>query len=156
MCEVGTNSKLTKRWLLVATLAGALGSATVLGQPAPAAAQGTYHILVRGFYNGEGTANVSGDQVTINANVRSDQGMATTLTATCSLTGDHFSGSTVLPGGSVTIQGRVEAQDPNAGKGNGSTVPNQDSIVHTPRIGATFLVSNGHGGRFSGTKVDIQ
>lgn len=153
MCEVGTTSRLTKRWLLVASLAGALGSATAVAQPAPSAAQGTYHILIRGYYNGEGTVYVSGDQVTIQATVNSDQGSPAAFNASCSLTGDHFTGTTALPGGTVKIQGRVEAPDPNAGKGNG--VPNQDPIVQHPRIGATFIVSNGHGGRFSGTQINV-
>ena len=62
----------------------------------------------------------------------------------------------MLMGGTATIQGRVEAPDPGAGKGNGAAVPNQDQIVQHPRIGATFVVTNGHGGRFSGTKDDLQ
>jgi hypothetical protein len=158
MYEGGTSTKLTKRCLLVATLAGALGTATVIAQPVPTAAQGTYHILVRGYYTGEGTALVSGDHVTITATVKTDQGISSNLNASCSLSGDHFTGTTVLMGGTATIQGRVEAPDPGAGKGNGngSNVPNQDQVVQHPRIGATFVVTNGHGGRFSGTKDDLQ
>jgi hypothetical protein len=152
MYEGGTSTKLTKRCLLVATLASALGTATVIAQPAPSSAQGSYHILVRGYYNGEGTAQVSGDHVTISATVKDDKGITSSLSATCSLTGDHFSGTTVVMGGTATIQGRVEAPDPGAGKGNGSNPPNQDQVVQHSRIGATFIVSNGHGGRFSGTQ----
>jgi hypothetical protein len=127
-------------------------AAPTMAGPA-SAVNGTYTILVRGYYNSDGgaSASVSGDQVTINApNVKADSGLAGQFTATCSLTGDHFSGVARLAGGPpMKIQGRVEAADPT-NKNNNQQPAAPDAIVIDARINATFVDINGHGGRISG------
>jgi hypothetical protein len=137
-----------------------LSSATALGSSATSSVVGgTYQVLIRGYYNSDGPASavVKGDQVTITAQVRSDGGTNGTFTATCSLTGDHFSGTASLAGGPpMKIQGRVETADPGAGKADPQQQQqpsNPDAVVIDARIGATFVDAHGHGGRVSGKRV---
>src|SRR5216684_2759795 len=65
MFEIDTSPGPTRRFLLVAGLAGSmlLGYGTAFAQ-APSAISGTYKILIRGNYTGEGTATVTDGLVT--------------------------------------------------------------------------------------------
>jgi hypothetical protein len=135
-----------------------LAAPTMAGPSTPSAVNGTYTILIRGYYTSDSAANglpalafVAGDQVTISApNVKADSGLRGAFTATCSLTGDHFSGVASLAGGPpMKIQGRVEAADPT-NKNNNQQPAAPDAIVIDARINAFFIDNNGHGGRISG------
>jgi len=158
MFEVDNNPGPTRRFLLLAGLAGSmmLSYGTALAQ-APSAISGTYKILVRGNYTGEGTAIVSDGFVTIQAQVKDDNGFEGTLTITqAGLVGDHFKGTGTVMGGQLTVQGRVEAKDPDPkapGNGNAGQAADVDAVVNDARIGATFAGPRGRGGRIVGAKV---
>jgi hypothetical protein len=160
MFEVDTSPRPTRRFLLLAGLAGSmmLGYGTALAQ-APATISGAYKILIRGNYTGEGVATVTEGFVTIDANVKDDNGFEGKLTITqAGLVGDHFKGTGTVMGGALTVQGRVEAKDPDPkapGNGNGAqNAAGADPVVSDARIGATFAGPRGRGGRIVGAKVN--
>lgn len=157
MFESDTNPRPTRRFLLLAGLAGSmmLSCGTALAQ-APSAISGTYKILIRGNYTGEGVATVSDGFVTITATIKDDNGYQGTLTINqAGLVGDHFKGTGTVMGGALTVQGRVEAKDPDPKAGPANTDPNNtDPVVSDARIGATFAGPLGRGGRIVGAKVN--
>jgi len=104
-------------------------------------------------------ATVTDGFVTITALVKDDNGNQGTLTVNqAGLVGDHFKGAGTVMDGPLTVQGRVEAKDPDPkapGKGaTGNPATDTDPVVSDARIGATFAGPRGQGGRIVGAKVN--
>jgi hypothetical protein len=115
---------------------------------------GPYNIIVRGHWSGQGTATVTPGMVAITATVSDDSGQTGLLIATgLPLTNQQFSGPGVVLGVPMTIEGRVDAQDPPAGKGKGKGKGkgNAGPVLIDSRIGATFN-AGGHRGRIAGSE----
>jgi hypothetical protein len=150
MFERVVHSKTSCRSVIAAGVAGMLlaygpALADSTNQPPPP----TYTILIRGYYTGDGTAQVSGGMVTMSSNnVRDQSGRTGTLVGNAiDLVGNKFSGPATILGGTVTVQGRVDAPDPTVG------ISPADVIVTDGRIQAVYVDSHGHTGRIVGTLV---
>lgn len=148
---------MTRHILRLMLLLGVLltcPSASFAKKPNPTTYVGTFTVNIRGYWNGQGTAYVGTNTLQIEATVTDDNGNVGTLsTPALTVTDNHFSGTGTVCGVSMTINGRVEAQDPpptkGGGKGKGKGNPSQDQVLTDARLGATF-VANGHGGRIAG------
>lgn len=152
MFERVTHSGFSTRAVIAAGIACTLlayGTTLAQAPQTPAAANGSYSILIRGYYTGDGVATVNGGVVFISAKVHDDSGRAGTLSATqITMVGDHFGGPATVMGMTVTLQGRVDAADPTTG----NTVIDAAAIVTDARMQATFVDPHGHSGRLAGTK----
>lgn len=148
---------MTRHILRLALILGMLIAcprASFAKKPNPTNYYGTFTVNIRGYWNGQGTAYVGTNTLQIEATVTDDNGNVGTLTTPAlPVANDHFSGTGTVCGISMTISGRVEAQDPpsskGGGKGKGKTTTNEDQVLTDARLGATF-VANGHGGRIAG------
>lgn len=122
----------------------------------PANYSGQFTVLVHGYWNGQGTATVSGNTVQIVATVNDDQGNIGQLqTDALTVVNNHFEGGGSVMGIAMTIDGRVEPQDqpaPGKGKGKGKGSGNDDQVTTNARIGAT-LKAGGHAARIAGGRA---
>jgi len=73
---------------------------------------GSYNVSIGGYLKGDGNATVSGDQLQIQINVTSEDGLKGTLSAPgLTIVGTHFSGSGTFQTQKVIFDGRVDAPD---------------------------------------------
>jgi hypothetical protein len=78
----------------------------------PRQRDGSYNVSVGGYLKGDGNATVSGDQLQVQINVTSEDGLKGTLTAPgLTIVGTHFSGSGTFQTQKVIFDGRVDAPD---------------------------------------------
>jgi hypothetical protein len=76
----------------------------------PRSKNGSYEVRVNGYYKGAGTATVTAQNVSISADVKADDGTATTLKAdNLKVTGAYFTGTGTVGGKNVAIKGRLDA-----------------------------------------------
>jgi hypothetical protein len=154
MFERVTQSRFAGRSVIAAGIACTLlAYGSVLAQ-APSSANanaiGWYTVLIRGYYTGDGSAQVNGGSVVVTVKVHDDSGNTGVLSGTFPMVGDHFSGPGSVMGVSITVQGRVDAADPPT---SGIANADADAIVTDARLGATVVDTRGHTGRIAGTKL---
>lgn len=78
----------------------------------PKKTDGPYNVSIRGSYTGEGRAEVNGNKVSINAQVKDEYGADGALVGgNLKIDGDHFEGAGTVFGRSVTITGRLDGYD---------------------------------------------
>jgi hypothetical protein len=78
----------------------------------PRSRDGSYSISIAGYFKGEGSGTVSGNQMGLQLNVVTADGEKGALVApSITLNGAHFTGSGTFRGKSVTLTGRVDAPD---------------------------------------------
>ena len=76
----------------------------------PRSNDGAYSLRISGYYKGSGTANVTRQNVSITADLKTEDGTAATLKAESLLIdGTYFSGEGTIGGAKVTIKGRLDA-----------------------------------------------
>jgi len=101
--------------------------------------QGQYIIRIAGYYSGSGTAQATSDGIKISAKVKDPAGKQYAFQAKqLDIVDDRFSGTGLLEGTEVQIDGRL---DPRDGKGN--------EVLKNGRMTFTFGV-NGHHSRGAG------
>ena len=123
---------------------------------------GVYKVLVRGYWTGQGRANVTEDSVSIDSiPVKDDWGHTATMSiAPMTLVNRRFTGKGTVSGSgvsmSMTVEGRVEPAD-NGGAGasgpSKSHGNDKNDVLTNARFGATYTTtgpSGNHGGRISG------
>lgn len=144
--------------LLALIILGWLGGDALAKKPDPTNYIGHYTIYVRGFWTGTGDAIVTGSLVAITATVSDDAGHTGKLIALgLPIVDNHFSGTGVVFGIPMNIDGRLDTQDPppgSKGKGKGKGKGgghDDDSVVTDARIGATFIAGP-HAGRIAGSR----
>lgn len=121
-------------------------------KPNPNTFTGQFTVFVHGYWNGQGTATVSGTSVQIQATVTDDAGNSGTLTASnLNIVDNHFQGTGTVFGQPMNVDGRVEAQDPPAGKAKGKGKSSDEQVLLDARIGATFIAGP-HAGRIAGSR----
>jgi hypothetical protein len=126
-------------------------------KPNPTTYTGQFTVFVHGYWNGQGTATVTGTTVQIQATVADDAGNTGALTVNnLNIIDNHFEGNGTVFGQPMHVAGRLEAQDPppagtpkGKGKGKGSSADAQ--VLLDARIGATFNAGP-HGGRIAGSR----
>lgn len=129
--------------LALAAFLAALSPALALAKSGPKQT-GKYDFTISGYYRGAGFANASPSTVAISANVKDEAGKPHRLTAPA-LARDAerhylFSGTGSLDGMEVSIDGRVDAPDPQKG-----------DVLKAGRIVFTFkVIPNGKHGRGGG------
>ena len=94
---------------------------------------GTYTLVIRGYYTGQGTAEVRETTIRIDAEVRTPDGQVGRLNGTFPASGPYFGG-----------RGRV-MRDPNA------MVYGRVDAAKASRLAATFQDSSGHAARVVAT-----
>ena len=78
----------------------------------PRSRDGDYNISIAGYFKGEGSGTVAGNQIKLQLNVVTADGSKGTLVApSIRLTGTHFTGAAMFKGQSLTLTGRVDAPD---------------------------------------------
>lgn len=124
---------------------------------------GIYKVLVRGYWTGEGRANVTQDSVSMDPiSVKDDWGHTATMTIpNMTLVNRRFTGRGTVSGAgvsmSITVEGRVEPADDGGGAGasgpSKSHGHDKNDVLTNARFGATYTTtgpSGNHGGRISG------
>jgi hypothetical protein len=145
-CAPVRRSRLSIFSLALATLLAALSPALALAKSGPKPKQrGTYDVTISGYYRGAGVANASPSTVAISANVKDEAGKPHRLTAALARDAERhylFSGTGSLDGMEVSIDGRVDAPDPQ-----------KSDVLKAGRIVFTFkVIPNGKHGRGGGEK----
>jgi hypothetical protein len=78
----------------------------------PRPRDGDYNVSIGGYFKGEGTGTINGDQIKFQLSVMSDTGSKGVLVApNLTITGNHFAGPGNFQGHKVTFDGRVDAPD---------------------------------------------
>jgi hypothetical protein len=109
------------------------------GQQAPKQVNGSYQVIVSGFYKGEGHVAVGAGSVNINVRVTSESGQQGRLHAPRLVRdGNYFSGQGTLLGHTVTLTGRLEPPD--------------GQVVLVSRLSCHLEVSDGHYGLIAGQR----
>ena len=143
LCAPVRRLRLSIFSLALAAFLAALSPALALAKSGPKQT-GKYDFTISGYYRGAGFANASPSTVAISANVKDEAGKPHRLTAPA-LARDAerhylFSGTGSLDGMEVSIDGRVDAPDPQKG-----------DVLKAGRIVFTFkVIPNGKHGRGGG------
>jgi hypothetical protein len=78
----------------------------------PRSRDGNYTISIAGYFKGEGSGTIAGNQMNLNLNVVTADGAKGALVApSISLNGTHFTGTGTFRGQNLTLTGRVDAPD---------------------------------------------
>lgn len=160
---------MSKRFL-IHLLVGALAAVVVATDRAswnhgpPADVSGSFNVTIAGFWNGTGSATVSGNTVSISGTVTDDNGNSgPVVIGPLKLSKCQFRGVGSIMGYVMMVQGRVDAPDPPPQSDNnqdgddqqnhhGRNYPqNSGPVVTNARLGATFSAL-GHHGRIAGSR----
>jgi hypothetical protein len=102
--------------------------------------RGRYVLKIAGHYTGSGEARATDTGVKLSARVKDPDGKMYTLSARqLDVVNDRFSGTGMLNGAEVQIDGRVDPQDQRNGQ-----------VLKKGRITFTFRSADGHHGRGAG------
>jgi hypothetical protein len=107
----------------------------------PRPCEGTYNVLIRGDYQGSGTATVSGNAVQITAQVTDSHGTHGTFSFSGPMVNQRFKGTGSMMESTASVSGRVDSIDNSASRG---------SILKTNRLVSTVSTSSGHFARIAG------
>jgi hypothetical protein len=78
----------------------------------PRSRDGDYKISIAGYFKGEGSGTIAGNQIKLQLSVVTADGSKGTLVApSIRLTGTHFTGAGMFNGQSLMLTGRVDAPD---------------------------------------------
>ena len=116
---------------------------------------GSYRVLIRGFWMGEGTATVGPGGISIVARVQDESGRAGTLTTGSLRINNHrVTGSGTVMGAGMTVWGRVDAADGPVGpvgpvNGEPQGPKHGKPVLMVARLELTFA-AGGHAGRIAG------
>lgn len=84
----------------------------------PRQREGNYNVSIGGYLKGDGTATIAGDQLAIQIDVTSEDGIKGPLSApNLTIIGTHFSGSGTFQSQKVSFEGRVDAPDDDVERG---------------------------------------
>jgi hypothetical protein len=106
----------------------------------PRATAGTYTLAVAGGFKGQGTANVTGNTVTINATVTDLKGVTGALTFSVTLKKqNHFNVTGTVIGQTATFTGRLDVPDDQ-----------KERAIKGVRITCTLKTADGRYGKIIG------
>jgi len=108
------------------------------GPPRPCG--GTYNVLIRGDYQGGGTATVSATSVSISAQVTDSKGETGTLSFSGTLVNQRFNGTGSVMGSPATVSGRVDPADVAGGHG---------AVLNSVRLVGTLSTPENHVARIA-------
>jgi len=104
----------------------------------PKKTDGSYQVTVAGYYSGKGTVDVKNKKLSLVVDIVHEDLTAILSAANLHLDGDHFEGTTTLPGGTkVFIRGRLDGYE-------------SDKDFRGARLLCTYVDEAGHHGRIVG------